>query len=196
MWLIVRQLPMSAGLWDAPIALRDLAEANRRKFLSFCLKSKGLQSSFFVVFFAHSCWVQCKRINEHPKSPAKIAEYLCSLIVLWKDSKMCAAFSKIYWHSAGKNLFLFVYFWVQLAAFPFIVCIGVSTPPHQKHHPHSFLPSPPPLNLQTIQAPFLGSPLIYIGFSWAPPKSWIFQWTPKTSKCFILKTILSFILSD
>ena len=168
MWLIVRQLPMSAGLWDAPIALRDLAEAIRRKFLSFCLKSKGLQSSLFLFFFAHSCWVQCIHINEHPKSPAKIAEYLCSLIVLWNDSKMPAAFSKYTDTALVKNLTLFVYFRVQLAVFPFILCIGVSIPPHQKHHPHSLLPSPPPLNLQTIQAPFLGNPPIYIGFSWAP----------------------------
>ena len=56
----------------------------------------------------------------------------------------------------------------------------------------SFLPSPP-LNLQTVQAPLFKYCPLYIGFSWTPPpKSWIFQWAPKISKCFILNPILSF----
>ena len=54
-----------------------------------------------------------------------------------------------------------------------IVCIGVSTPPPQKHHP-SFLPSPP----------------LYWFFV-NPSKSQIFQWTAKILKFFILNTILS-----
>ena len=71
-----------------------------------------------------------------------------------------------------------------------ILCIGVSTP-IQKHPPPPFLPSSPPLNLQTVQAPFLSS-LSSIGFLWTFHKSGIFQWTPKISKFFILSTILSF----
>ena len=46
--------------------------------------------------------------------------------------------------------------------------------------------SPPPLILQTVQAPFLINPL-YIRFSWTLPKKRDFQWTPKLSKFFIFK---------
>ena len=53
-----------------------------------------------------------------------------------------------------------------------------SDPSFSKNTTPSFLPRPPPL---------------YIGFSWTtPPKSRIFQWTPKTLKFFILNTTLSF----
>ena len=53
-----------------------------------------------------------------------------------------------------------------------IVRIGVSTPLSKTLPPPSFLPSPPPLNQQTVQAPpFLGNPPLYIGFSWPPLKS-------------------------
>ena len=54
-----------------------------------------------------------------------------------------------------------------------IVCIGVSTPSkNTAPPPPSFLPSPPPLNQQTVQAsPFLENPPLYIGFSWPPLKS-------------------------
>ena len=54
-----------------------------------------------------------------------------------------------------------------------IVRIGVSTPLSKSlPPPPSFLPSPPPLNQQTVQAPpFLGNPPLYIGFSWPPLKS-------------------------
>ena len=47
-----------------------------------------------------------------------------------------------------------------------IVCIGVSAPP-SKTPPPSFLPSLPPLNRQTVQAPppFEAVPPTYIGFS-------------------------------
>ena len=48
----------------------------------------------------------------------------------------------------------------------FIVIIGVLTYPHPPHkHP---IPAKPPLNLQTIQAPFLGNSVLYIGYSWSP----------------------------
>ena len=63
---------------------------------------------------------------------------------------------------------------------------GINTPLN-KHQP-LFLPKAP-LNLQTVQAPssFLGNPPFYIGFSWAPPpKSLIFQWTPKILKFLFL----------
>ena len=47
--------------------------------------------------------------------------------------------------------------------------------PHQKHHPSSFLQSPPPLNQQTAQAPFLGNPpSISVFGEMPPPKSQIF----------------------
>ena len=43
-----------------------------------------------------------------------------------------------------------------------------------------------PLKLANCQSsPVLGNPLLYIGFSWTPPKSWIFQWTPIPS--YLLK---------
>ena len=51
----------------------------------------------------------------------------------------------------------------------FIVFIGVSTP--------SFLPSPPPLNLQTVQARLLRQAPILIFFVNPSPRNQIFQWT-------------------
>ena len=60
-----------------------------------------------------------------------------------------------------------------------ILCIGVSTPP--QNHPFLFHQAPSPLNLETVQPtpcpPFLGSPLLYIGFLLHLPKNQIFQWT-------------------
>ena len=62
---------------------------------------------------------QCKHIvNEHSTSLAKIAEYLCSLIVLWKDSMMPAAFSKYNDTAPVKYFTLFAYFREQLAVSP------------------------------------------------------------------------------
>ena len=56
----------------------------------------------------------------------------------------------------------------------FILCIMVWTSLSSKTPLPSFLPSPL-LNIQTVQAPFLGNPLLYISFSWTPaPKSQIF----------------------
>ena len=58
---------------------------------------------------------------------------------------------------------------------------GVNPPPHSK--------TPPPLSCQAPlksancpSPPFLGNLPLSIGFSWTlpPPKSWIFQWTPKS----------------
>ena len=49
---------------------------------------------------------------------------------------------------------------------------GINPPLKNTAPPPSFLPSPPPLNQQTVQAPpFLGNPPLYIGFSWPPLKS-------------------------
>ena len=48
-----------------------------------------------------------------------------------------------------------------------IVCIGVSTSP-QKHHP-LFLAKPPPLNLQTVQAPLFKQPPYILVFGKIPP---------------------------
>ena len=48
-----------------------------------------------------------------------------------------------------------------------IVCIGVSTPLPQKHHPLFLVKPSTPLNLQTVQAPFLGNPpsiLVFLKF--------------------------------
>ena len=51
------------------------------------------------------------------------------------------------------------------------VCIDASPPPPPPSPPAPlknttcFL-AKPPLNLQTVQAPILGNPLLYIGFSW------------------------------
>ena len=54
--------------------------------------------------------------------------------------------------------------------------------PTLKNTTPSFLPSHP-LNLQTVQAPFLGTPPPYISvFREPPPKTQIFPWTPKISK--------------
>ena len=72
-----------------------------------------------------------------------------------------------------------------------------STPPFlRKPHPPSFLPSPPPLNQETVQAPpppFLGIlPPSILVFREYPLKSQIFKWAPKILKFFTLNTILSF----
>ena len=66
------------------------------------------------------------------------------------------------------NVFSFHYligglFYVHLIGTSLIVCIGVSTP--LKSTTLLFLVKPPPLNLQTVQAPFLDDPLLYISFS-------------------------------
>ena len=50
----------------------------------------------------------------------------------------------------------------------------------------------PPLNLQTVQAPFLGNPPSSFFGELSPPKSCIFQKTPEILKFFILDPILSF----
>ena len=71
------------------------------------------------------------------------------------------------------------------------MCIGVSTPP-QKYH--TLFLTKPPLNLQTLQAPFFRHPPpppLYIGFLWTPSENLIFQWTPKILKSFILNSILN-----
>ena len=49
-----------------------------------------------------------------------------------------------------------------------IVRIGVSTPTPLNSTTPSFLPRSP-LNWQTVQAPFLGNPPLYIVFLWMPP---------------------------
>ena len=73
----------------------------------------------------------------------------------------------------------------------YIVYIGVSCP--LKTPPLLFLfLAKPPLNQQTVQAPFLGNPTSTLVFHEAPHKSQIFQRTPKIIKFFILNTILSF----
>ena len=85
--------------------------------------------------------------------------------------------------------------WLRLSIWVLniIVYIRASTIP-LKNTTLSFLPSPF-LNQQTVQAPLFRQPsTLYIGFLWPPPpqpKSWIFQWTPKILKFFILNTILS-----
>ena len=53
------------------------------------------------------------------------------------------------------------------------------TPLASKIPSPSFLPSILPLNQQTVQSPLFRQSSPYIGFSSAPPKSPIFQWTPK-----------------
>ena len=67
-----------------------------------------------------------------------------------------------------------------------IVCIRVSTPPPppQKQHPTLSCQAPPPFNLQTAQAPFLGnSPSISVFHELPPtPKCQIFQRTHKILK--------------
>ena len=71
-----------------------------------------------------------------------------------------------------------------------IVCIGVSTPP-QKHHP-LFSCQAPSLNWQTVQAPFLGNPPLYIGFLWTPPP-WKSDFSVNPQNIFfIFNTIISF----
>ena len=75
-----------------------------------------------------------------------------------------------------------------------IMCTGVSTL-LQKHHPSSFLPSPPPppINLQTVEDPhFQAIPLYILVFCELPHKNQIFQWTPIILKFFILNLIPSF----
>ena len=60
-----------------------------------------------------------------------------------------------------------------------------------KNTTHLFL-AKPPLNQQIVQTPFWAISPLYIGFSWTRLKSWIFQWTRKMLKFFILNMILSF----
>ena len=94
-----------------------------------------------------------------------------------KQHLICVIFS------IGKAYF---YEFLQLTiSKPSIVC--TTTP--QKHHP-LFL-AKPPLKLLP-KSPFLGNPLLYIGFLWTASKNGILQWTPKILKLFILNTILSF----
>ena len=77
---------------------------------------------------------------------------------------------------------------ILLIAFQHSVYCGISLTP-SKTLPHSFLQSPPS-NWQTVQAPFfLGNPPSILVFCEPPSKSWIFQWTPKILKFFILNTI-------
>ena len=67
-----------------------------------------------------------------------------------------------------------------------IVRIGGINHP-SKTPPPSFLPSPPLIYWQTVQAPlFRQSPPLYCFFV-NPPKSWIFQWNPKILKFLILR---------
>ena len=49
-----------------------------------------------------------------------------------------------------------------------VVCIGVSPPPLSCQAP--------PLNLQTVQAPFLGPPPIYVGFLLTSPRKGKLNW--------------------
>ena len=76
-----------------------------------------------------------------------------------------------------------------------LVCIGVSTP-SSKTPPTSFLTNPrppsPPIKSATIQASLPRKSLPLYWFFLNPrPQSWIFQWTSKILKFFILITILS-----
>ena len=65
--------------------------------------------------------------------------------------------------------------------------------PPQKHHPLLSCQAPSLKTANCPSPPFLGNSPFYIGFLWSPPKSQIFQWTPKILKFFILNTILSFL---
>ena len=56
-------------------------------------------------------------------------------------------------------------------------------PPPQNTTP-LFLAKPLPLNLQTVQAPFLGNPTLYIRFSWFLPEESDFSMNPKNIKVF------------
>ena len=74
---------------------------------------------------------------------------------------------------------------------------GINPLPSKTPHP-LFLANPPapPVYIDKLSnPPFLGNPSLYIGFSWTttpPPKSRIFQWSPKILKFFKLNTILAF----
>ena len=86
--------------------------------------------------------------------------------------------------SETKNKFLFKF------CTPHSVHWGIK-PPSKIPLP-SFLPRPP-LNQQTVQAPFLcNPPPSKLIFREPSPKSRIFQWTLKILKFFILNAILSF----
>ena len=73
-----------------------------------------------------------------------------------------------------------------------IVWIGVSTTHTSKTHNPNFLPSlPPPLNLTTVQAPFLGNYSYILVFCDPPPYKSDFLWTRIILKTFILNPIPS-----
>ena len=76
-------------------------------------------------------------------------------------------------------------YWQQI---PGIVCIRVSAPHSSKTPSPSFLPRPPSLNLETVQAlPLFRQYPPYILVCRKPPpprKNRIFQWTPHNIKIF------------
>ena len=78
---------------------------------------------------------------------------------------------------------------------PFIGVINSPSPPppspSQKHHRHLSCQGAPQIG-KLSKAPFLSNPPSILVFCESPPKSWIFQWTPKIWKFFILNTISSF----
>ena len=62
-WLIVRQLPIKSGWWDAPLALRDSAEV---------IKTAGIREkskTWKIVVFEQSwkCWVT-RKLNKYQQS--------------------------------------------------------------------------------------------------------------------------------
>ena len=76
------------------------------------------------------------------------------------------------------------------------VCIRLLTPTFKNHLPIS-CQAPPPVPLKSANCPrppFFGNSFLYIGFSLTPStpssKAWIFQWTPKILKFFIVNLII------
>ena len=90
-----------------------------------------------------------------------------------------------------RSFYYSIYPWQKSNRWRHSVHWGITTP--IKNTTPSFLPSPS-LNLQTVQAPLFLAIRPYILFSlvYLPSKTWIFPWTPKILKFFILHHILSF----
>ena len=82
-------------------------------------------------------------------------------------------------------IYIYITYWKQLMMHS--VHWYVNPPPQNPH----LLFVAKPLNLQAVEAPFLGNitPPLYIAFSRNVPKNRIFLWTPILLKFFTLNTI-------
>ena len=90
-----------------------------------------------------------------------------------------------------KNILKVINRIITKTTFHILVCIGLQQQQQKTLPPLSYQALP--LNQQTVQAPsFQAIPPLYWFFVTPLTKSWIFQWSPKILKFFMLNSILSF----